>query len=560
MHRNNRLSAALSIFSAASLIGFSAFVGLNASTVHAQIRFKNASASSGIEFKHRDGSGGQRYIVEYVASGMVSFDYDGDGLQDLYFLNGGQLQGTKYEDPPTNRLFRNLGNLQFVDVTLMAGVGDQGHSLGGVAGDLDNDGDQDLFVNNFGNNVLYQNQGDGTFAKMEVAGLTTSNRVGAGACLLDADNDGNLDLFVANYVNFNYSNHVQRSHRGHSVYPSPKDFAPQSDQLFRSDGQGGFEDVSEKSGVSGVAGTGMGAISFDFDHDGDSDIFVCNDVMPNFLYQNEGQGAFIENGLLSGVAVDFAGVLQGSMGVDCGDYDLDGNIDLIVTSFQDEMPTLYRNSGLGFFEDVTVRAGELNRAAPDVTWGVSFSDFDNDSFPDLFMASGHLQDNIRDTDDTQSYSAKNLWYENQNGKFRLLEEGVLDVPGKEVSRGSIATDLDADGDIDVVVLNCNSAASILENVTPANHHWLQIRLSGTESQRDGIGSRVIVHARHKLTQQVIAGRSYQGHCGLDLHFGLGTSARVDQVEVHWSSGRRESFPANIDSRTILVEGTGEEMQ
>lgn len=524
--------------------------------VAAQFRFRSIDAQeSGVDFRHSDGGSGQRYIVEYVGAGLVTFDYDDDGLLDLYFLNGGTLQGTHYEQEPTNKLYRNLGGMRFEDVTDESGVGNTGHSLGATAGDLDNDGDQDLFVNNFGANVLYINQGDGTFVAEQSLGMTQPS-VGAGVCMLDANNDGVLDLFVANYVDFRYENHVQRKHRGHSVYPSPKDFAPRADQLLISDATGGFTDQSLPSGIAESAGTGMGAVSFDFEQDGDADIFVCNDVMGNFLYQNEGDGVFVENGLLSGVAVDFEGVMQGSMGVDCGDYDLDGYLDLIVTSYQNELPTLYRNSGLGFFEDVSAQSGDFSRAAPDVTWGVSFSDFDNDQDPDLFMASGHLMDNITDTDDTQSYSATNLWFVNQAGKFRLLESVVSNAQAR-VSRGSAAADLDGDGDTDVVLLNSNALPTLLENQSQTEANWIQVELVGTEENRDAVGSEVILEtAQRKLVQQVHSGRGYQGHQGMRLHFGLGAET-VDSIKVRWmSSQQEESFSVKSNQVQVLVQGAG----
>lgn len=527
--------------------------------IRAQIHFDDVTASSGVDFEHYDGASGERFIVEYIASGVITFDYDGDGLLDLYFLNGGLLQGSKASpETPMNRLYRNLGQMRFADVTLLAGVGDTAHSLGATAGDIDNDGDEDLIVNNFGRNTIFTNNGDGTFKRPPPSAVTADEFVGAGVCMLDANCDGNLDLFLANYVDFTYDDHVKRSHRGQSVYPSPQDFPPQPDQLFCSDGAGNYIDVSVESGIAGVAGTGMGAICLDFDQDGDPDIFVCNDVMPNFLFQNEGDGTFIENGLLSGVASDYEGIMQGSMGVDCGDFDLDGNIDLFITTFYEELPTLYRNSGVGFFEDVTVRCGELSRAAPDVTWGVSLADFDNDSDPDIFMASGHLDDNIRSTDDTQTYAARNLWFENDEGKFRKLES-VVSEPKQLVSRGSVSADLDNDGDLDVVVLNSRTKPTVLRNATAKDSSWLQIQLRGTSCNRDAVGARVEVTSVKPLVQEVHSGRSYQGHCGMRLHFGVGLSSRVGDglsARVFWPGAEPEEFEVVVGQLNQLIEGTG----
>jgi len=308
------------------------------------IRLHDVTQSTGIRFRHTDGSSGRRYIVETVTAGLALFDYNGDGLIDIYFLNGAPLPGSKPGQSPRNALYRNEGNWRFTDVTEQAGVGDAGFGLGVAVADYDNDGDQDIYVNNFGPNVLYRNNGDGTFTDVtEQAGVAAGNKVGAGACFLDIEGDGDLDLYVANYVDFNFRNHVRRTLDGFPEYAGPKDYRPVPDILYRNNGDGTFTDVSDHSGIGRHAGTGMGMVCADVEPDGDTDIFVLNDVAGNFFFRNDGTGRFQEEALFAGLAYNLHGHELGSMGVDCGDVDNDGRLDFFMTSYSGELPVLYRN-------------------------------------------------------------------------------------------------------------------------------------------------------------------------------------------------------------------------
>jgi hypothetical protein len=525
------------------------------------IQLQDVTSATAIRFRHTDGSCGQRYIVENMTAGLALLDYNGDGLIDIYFVNGAPTRGCIVDAPPTNALYRNDGNWRFTDVTQQAGVGDTGFGLGVAVGDYDNDGHPDIYVSNFGPNVLYHNQGDGTFTNVTAeAGVGAGNKFGAGTCFLDIEGDGDLDLFCANYVNFTYENHVSRTVHGFPQYAGPKDYESVADILFRNNGDGTFTDISDEAGIAQYQGSGMGTVCLDYDNDGDTDIVVVNDVQANFLYQNDGAGKFDEVGTLVGVAYNGDGDALGSMGVDCGDYDNDGWLDLFQTSYAGELPVLYRNTGIGFFEDVTRATGAGTSTLPHVNWGTGFVDFDNDGRRDLYIANGHLQDNIQEYDDSTAFEVRNTLLRNTG------EAGFADISNvsgdgllvKKSSRGIGLDDLDNDGDVDVVVLNARSEPSILRNDSRTGHHWMQIQLRGVTSNRDGVGARVCVIAGD-LSQwaEVHSGRGYQSHFGTRLHFGVGPRPRVDRVVVRWIGGKTEAFEdLTVDQLLILTEGQG----
>ena len=527
----------------------------------AQIVLHDVTAQTKIDFVHTDGSSGLKYIMETVCAGLALFDYDRDGDEDIYFLNGAPLKGTKSDTVPRNRLYRNDGDWSFTDVTSAARVGDTGYGMGVAAADYDNDGDLDLYVNNFGPNVFYRNNGDGTFDEVtEQTGTANGDKMGAGAVFLDMDGDGDLDLYVASYLLFTYETHVTSKVGDVMVYGGPRSYPPTPDNLYRNNGNGTFTDVSRDSGIAAHAGTGMGMVAADFDDDGDTDIYVANDRAGNFLFQNDGRGVFEEWGELAGVAYEQFGYEEGSMGVDCADYDNDGLLDLTVTSYQGESATLYRNLGGFVFEDVTQRSGAGAGSFLLVTWGNAFIDFDNDGDRDIFMVSGHTVDNIEQYDDRSTYKQPNILLMN-DGQGKFVNVSKTSGDGLEViaaSRGAAFDDLDNDGDIDVVILNTRGRPTILRNDTPNPGHWLQVRLQGVQTNRDGVGARVKVTAGD-LTQvdEVHSGRSYQSHFGMRLHFGLGERKHIDSIQVRWLGGAVEVFEdIDVDQVVILKEGTG----
>jgi len=524
------------------------------------IRLENMLPESlGITFVHTDGSAGHYYIVETVTGGVAVFDYDGDLLPDIYFLNGAPLPGWSGREIPTNALYRNMGHWYFVDVTLLTGTGDPGYGLGVAAADYNNDGFIDLYVNNFGPNRLYRNNGDGTFTDVtQQAGVSAGNLLGAGAAFLDVDNDGQLDLYVANYVNFNFQNHVFHRREGYPEYAGPRDYQPVPDILYRNQGDGTFLDVSQSAGIAPHPGTGMGLVACDYDEDGDMDIFVLNDVAQNFLFRNDGKGYFEEVAILSGTAFNVYGDELGSMGVDCGDFDGDGDLDFYMTSYQGEFPVLYRNLGNGLFEDATALSGAGAGAYPYVNWGTGLIDLDNDGDLDLYIANGHLQDQIELYNQTTAYRVEDIVLANDGkGNFQRVSPGCFIGPrAVHSSWGCAFDDFDGDGKLEVVVSNSREAPTIWRNRTPGKLAWIRLILVGTQSNRSAVGAWVVVETRlRRQVAQLVSGRGYQSHWGLTLHFGLGEAKKVEKLEIRWPSGtitQLKDLP--VCREIVIIEG------
>jgi hypothetical protein len=525
------------------------------------ILLTDITADTGIDFRHTDGSSGRRYIVETVTAGLALFDYDLDGDIDIYFVNGAPLMGTQVDEPPTNALYRNDGGMRFTDVTRESGTGDVGYGLGVAIGDYDRDGFPDIYVNNFGPNVMYRNNGDGTFrdTTAETGTAGEANKVGAGACFLDADGDGDLDLYVSNYIEFECGDEEPYYLKGFHVYRGPFHYTPTPDVFYLNNGDGSFRDASDERGISAVSGRGMGTVCFDYEQDGDTDIFVANDSSANFLFQNDGRGFFAEVGLLAGVALDYKGETQGSMGVACGDINNDLLLDFHLTSYQDEFPALYQNRGGGLFDDVALTANAGRGSLPHVKWGNGFADFDNDGDRDIFIACGHLYDNVDEFSGTTDYKVKNMLMENLgSGKFVDVSNACGD--GLEPiysSRGAAFADLDNDGDIDAVIVNSRDPPTIIRNDSPVKNHWLQIQLKGVATNLEGIGASVTVTAGDlKQLDEVHSGCGYQSHFGTRLHFGLGNHDQIDRLEVRWIGNPTPDVLVNIpaDQLISLVEG------
>ena len=555
---NMRLSA-FSFYARFIALGLGlGWLSLAAGQVASPFHMNDVTLPSGLEFVHCDGSTGRRFLYESVASGLASFDYDLDGRIDVYFLNGTVLEGAVPDPPPVNRLYRNQGSFRFTDVTAASGLGDPAFGLGVCVGDYNNDGFPDVYLSNFGPNGLYTNNGDGTFSAIQdQPSLGCGDKVGGGCCMLDMDADGDLDIYAAAYMRFDRS--IPPSYfRGRKVYGGPLLYAKESGHLLENQGDLNFRDVSHIAGIDSVAEWGMGTICFDYDQDGDTDIFVANDSTKNTLWQNDGQGKFTDVALSTGIAYDYRGDPQGSMGIDVADFDGDLWLDLFQTTYHKQFPTLYQNMGGLFFQDTTMRTGAGIGLFYAVNWGTAFADFDNDGDKDIFIANGHIHDNLDDLDDTTSYKMTNSLLDNRGGKkfVDVSQTSGSGLSPKESSRGIVVEDFDADGRLDVIVLNSRTKPTAIRNETPNESHWIELNLVGIKCNRDAVGSQVLLTASSgKQRLEVHSGRGYQSHFGSRLHFGLKKAETIERLELHWHGQETqiiEGLPA--DAIYIIREG------
>jgi enediyne biosynthesis protein E4 len=557
----------------AALALIAALLLISASSVDSgpRFRFLDATIESGLgSFRHLSGNPrDKRYILEVMSGGVAIFDYDNDGLPDVYLVNGStldSLRGKARPDPNAkSRLFRNLGKGKFEDVTPRAGVDNFGHwGMGACAADYDNDGRTDLFVTNaFGRNVLYRNNGDGTFSD-----VTQKAKIGgepghwsAGSAWADYDNDGYVDLFVAGYVDLDLNNlpdpgtNQYCRFRGLPVNCGPRGLKGARDYLYHNNRDGTFTEVSDKAGVDDKPGYyGLGCVWADFDNDGLIDLYVANDSTPNYLYHNNGNGTFKDIGFDAGAAVNEDGREQASMGVDAGDYDGDGYFDIFTTNFVDDYSTLYHNDAGKEFSDVSNPSG---LAAPGWTflkWGTGFVDFDNDGRPDVFVANGHIYPEIEGKGFGQTFGQRNQLFENLgDGRFREVREETLDRITK-VSRGAAFADLDGDGRLDIVINNMDDQPTLLLNRGAAAGNWIEFKLVGRISNRDAVGARVKITAggRDQIAE-VKAGHSYLSQSDLKVHFGLGSAKTIDAVTVQWPGGGLQKLSDVSPNQVLRIE-------
>ena len=516
------------------------------------IQFIDVTQEAGIHWKHTDGRSGQKYFMETLGSGAAFFDYDADGDPDLYFVNGAPLPGYVAQEIPTNCLYRNNGDGTFTDVTEESGVGDTGYGHGCAVGDYNNDGQLDLYVTNYGTNRLYQNNGDGTFTDVaEIAGVTEP-RWSTSCAFADYDRDGNLDLYVVNYIVFDIDENpwCGLKEKGIRAYCEPDNFPAQSDTLFRNNGDGTFTDVTESAGIYRTTGKGLGVVCGDYNNDGAPDIYVANDSTENFFYHNNGDGTFEEVGFMVGVALSEDGAAENGMGTAFGDWNNDGWLDLTVTNYAQQTNTLYHNDADGFFTDATATTKTAQLTYPYLGWATAFIDYDNDGYQDLFVANGHLHENLAELGQQGTYGQRNLLFRNNyNGTFTEVSETL--GPGmklEDVSRGATFADYDSDGDIDIVVTNSNTAPRLLRNDGGNQKNYLQIRLIATQGTTDAIGARVkITTGELTQTREVRSGDGYLSQRDLTLHFGVADYVQIDSIEIQWQSGAKQlikSVPAN----------------
>ena len=516
-----------------------------------ELRFTDITAELGIEFRHTNGERGEKYFIEPIGSGVALFDFDNDGDLDLYFVNGSTLPKVDTPMLPTNVLYRNDEGV-FTDVTNEASVGDTGYGLGCCAGDYNNDGFTDLYVTNYGTNVLYRNNGDGTFTDVtDIAGVA-GDQFSSGCAFVDLDADGYLDLYVVNYVQFDPHTNPECTRLGVRTYCTPEALPGAADILYRNNGDDTFTDISEKTGIGATSGKGLGVVCGDIDNDGDVDIFVANDTTPNFLYRNERDSLkMTEDALFAGVALSEEGRAYSGMGANLGDFDNDGYLDIVITNFQDQTNSLYHNTQSGFFNEMSFAKGIGERSLPYLAWGVDFIDFNNDGWLDLFVANGHLDDNIAEMDPIGTYPQPNQLFLNNRGvNFSEIPDAT--IAQRKVSRGTAFGDIDNDGDIDIVVSNLKDSPTVLRNDGGNASQWLSVKLIGTHCNRDAIGARVTV-VSGGLTQirEVKSGSGYISQNDLRLHFGLGDATRVDTLTVRWGCGKRQTLK-NVAANQVLV--------
>ena len=527
------------------------------------IQFVDVTQEAGIHWRHVDGRSGQKYFMETLGSGAAFFDYDADGDADLYFVNGAPLPGYVAEEVPTNCLYQNNGDGTFTDVTEIAGVGDTGYGHGCAVGDYNNDGQLDLYVTNYGTNRLYRNNGDGTFTDVaEIAGVTEP-RWSSSCAFADYDRDGHLDLYVVNYIVFDIDENpwCGLKEKGIRAYCEPDNFPAQSDTLFRNNGDGTFTDVTKSAGIYNTTGKGLGVVWGDYNNDGAPDIYVANDSTENLFYHNNGDGTFEEVGFMIGVALSEDGAAENGMGTAFGDWNNDGWFDLTVTNYAQQTNTLYHNDADGFFTDTTATTKTAQVTYPYLGWATAFIDYDNDGYQDLFVANGHLHENLAELGQQGTYGQRNLLFRNNyDDTFTEVSETL--GPGmrlEDVSRGATFADYDLDGDIDIVVTNSNTAPRLLRNDGGNQKNWLQVRLVATKGPTDAIGARVSIKTGDFLqTREVRSGDGYLSQRDLTLHFGIGDYAQVDSIEVQWQSGTRQLIKsAPVNQVLSLKEGENE---
>ena len=529
------------------------------------VGFVNVAREAGLREKTTFGDERKnRYLVETTGCGVAFFDYDHDGWLDLFFVNGSRFQASFPGGPPTNRLYKNNRDGTFTDVTLKAGLVHHGWGQGVCVGDYDNDGFDDLFVSYWGENKLYRNRGDGSFEDVSrKAGITTGGgripRWNTGCAFVDYNRDGLLDLFVANYIDFDVKtvpvpeNGTCR-YKGLQVACGPPGLPGAKNILFHNNGDGTFRDVSKEAGILNTPGTyGLGVLVGDFDNDGWPDIYVANDSTSSALYRNNRDGTFKEIGIQAGVAYSADGKSQAGMGVSAADFDGDGWLDIVKTNFAGDTSSLYRNLGENIFEDRTFQAG-LGRNTRFLGWGAAFLDFDNDGWPDILLANGHVYPEVGSSDIEAGYRQRKVLYRNLgNSRFEDVSlnsgAGILQ---QVTARGLAVGDFDNDGDLDVVVNCMNDVPQLLRCDNRTGRHWLQVKLIGTVSNRSAIGARVTcVAGGRRQMNEVRSGGSYLSQSDLRLHFGLDRVETAD-LEIRWPNGKQQRLTGIAANQALRI--------
>ena len=529
-------------------------------------KFEDVAAELGVTAPHI-ATPDKRYVIESMSGGLGLFDCDNDGRPDLVVVNGSTVERYRQGGDPLVTLYHQEPNGKFTDITKSAGLSRKGWGMGVAVADFDNDGQLDLYVTGYGGNALYRNKGNCTFEDVTDRAGVRGGGFSTGAAWADYDRDGNVDLFVSRYVHVDIDHLPEPGsaqfcrYKAVAVQCGPWGMVGETDLLFHNRGDGTFEEVSKKAGVSDPAGYyGLGVVWGDYDNDGWPDLFVANDSTPKYLYHNNHDGTFSDVAMLMGAALDPDGQAVGSMGVDFGDYDHSGRFSMFVTNFAEQVNNLYHNLGVEGFDDISWKARLAQASYPLVGWGTAFFDMDNDGWPDIFVANGHVYPQIDAVPGSAPYRQPLLLYRN-NGDSTFDEvssvAGLAGLPPQS-RRGAALGDITNNGNVDVVVLNMDGSPTVLMNHNDSRNHRVLLKLVGTKSNRAAVGARVTVHTG-KMVQmdEVHGGSSYLSQNDLRLHFGLGGNTTIDSVQVNWPSGKVETLRSvAADAIYTIVEGRG----
>jgi enediyne biosynthesis protein E4 len=541
----------------------------SASTGHDRnsISFADVARAAGIDFHLTCGSPGKRFIMETMCGGVAVFDYDNDGWMDIYLVNGSTLDAMKGGKCHTGKLYRNNHNGTFTDVTAKSGLDHCGWGFGVAAGDYDNDGWEDLYVTYLDGGILYHNNGNGTFTDVTAkAGVGNQGHWGTSAAFGDYDNDGKLDLYVANYVDLDLE-HLPPfgegpfcQYRGIAVSCGPRGLKGGRDRLYHNNGDGTFTDVSQKLGIDTESDYGLGVLWLDYDLDGCLDLYVANDSSPSRLYHNNCHGSFDEVGAQAGVGYSVDGRPQAGMGVDSADYDNDGRPDIVKTNFSDDSNNLYHNDGNVQFTDLAGPSGFGPISIPFLGFGVKFVDLDNDGWPDIFIANGHVNPQVDQYSFGVSYGERPLVFHNlEDGRFgEIGPRAGAPLRRPYVGRGLASGDFENRGQEDLMMTVLDGAPVLLKNQTTGTGHWILIKTIGTRSNRDGFGARIQITAGG-LTQtaEVRANSSFESASDPRIHFGLGSADHVANITIHWPSGKVDKTgPEPGGEELVIKEGIG----
>ena len=518
-----------------------------------EVAFTEVTKQAGIRFVHNNGAFGKKYLPETMGSGAAFLDYDNDGRLDIFLVNCSDWpeRKTRKSFPA---LYRNTGKGTFRDVTRQAGLEVEFYGMGVAVADYDNDGDVDLYLSGLGPDHLFQNQGNGRFIDLSKESGLHNPDFGTSAAWFDYDKDGQLDLFVANYVKWSRETDIFCTLDGkNKSYCTPESYQGSTPRLYRNLGQGKFREVTRKAGLYDASNKGLGVLIFDYNQDTWLDIMLANDTQPNKLWENNGNGSFTEVGILAGVAFSEDGVARGAMGIDAGDYDNSGHPSVLIGNFSNEMIALYHNEGTGFFIDEAPTSTVGPASLLTLAFGCFFFDYNLDGFLDIYIGNGHVENEINRVQGKVTYAQSPHLFENRSGRSftEVTRQMGAAFGGARVARGSAYGDFDNDGDLDILVTTCGGPASLFRNDGGNRNNWVSLALSGTKSNRSGIGSVAKLTADGFQRSGLLkSGGSYCSESQLRLTFGLGKAKRIERLEILWPSGKKQVL-AQVPINQIL---------